>query len=226
MRLSIVFVRFGLREMENEVLAHTIRETQERDLTIRIVDNWGNPESLTALWNRVCMEEVESGTDVLCLLNSDCWVGPGWWPAIVRVFRTRPDVAVCGPHSNCGPQTAPSELQQATTDGWRVRGLERASERCRELWRGRERECEIYGHCFCLRAADFAAAHGFFPELQQGYTLYGSEQSLSRRLRALNRKVVCAMDAYAFHLGQASGRLLPAGTLAAELARGQQLYRR
>lgn len=224
LKLSVVFVRFGLPEMEASSLKTLLANTNCRDLSLRVIDNWGNPESLTALWDRVCNEEIRAGKDVICLLNSDCWVAPGWWGPIEKIFEGSNRVAVCGPLSNCGPQTAPGEVPGAVFDaagpnpGW----LANAANRCRELWPGQFSDCEIYGHCYCVHAAHLRAAKCFMPEVSEGFTLYGSEQALSSRLRKMQLRTVVVKDSYAFHLGQASGKKIK--NLAEEQERGRELY--
>lgn len=214
--------------MEDATLGQLIANTRVREWSLRIVDNWGNPESLTSLWHRTLSEEFLAGADAACLLNSDCWVGEEWWPPIVQALED-PFVAVAGPQSNCGAQTAPSEITQPTVRGWIPDPpmLARAAKKCRELWPGQVREAEISGHCYCLRRDVWHRLSGFSVELRRGYTLYGSEWSLNARARSVGMKTVAVMDSYAFHVGQASGkRGQEAGILdlKEEQAKGRALF--
>ena len=230
MRLSVVFVKFGLPDMELAALAQLVRATRARDWTLRVVDNWGNPETLTALWDRVLREEARAGAEVAVLLNSDCWVARGWDEAIVQAFDSDPQIAVVGPQSNTGPTTAPAEVRapRLRENGWpEVVDVDRAGSRCHELFGTQVRDAEVFGHCYAMRLDAFLAHEGLSPELRAGYTLYGSEQSLSRRFRASGLRTVCAMGAYCYHVGEASGRAAAKRgevDLAAERARGRALY--
>lgn len=230
MRFTIIFVRFGLRAMEDNALAALVANTSAREWGLRVVDNWGNPETLTALWHRVGTEEVNNGADALCFLNSDCWVAPGWDREMFGALAREDGAAVVGPSSNCGPQTAPDEagLVARLEGGWPdLASLAVVGERCQRLWGGTARDCEVYGHCYAIRAADWSLAWGLEPEIRLGYTLYGSEQSLSRRLRNSGRRVLVAPGAYCYHLGEASGRAATARgvvDLQAEREKGRQLF--
>ena len=225
MKLGVVLVRFGLPEMENAVLQTLFENTVSKEWTLHIVDNWGNPETLTEVWNRKCADVIAAGSTGIVLLNNDCWVAPGWNLEIEAAFARDHELGICGPHSNCGQQTAPSDVPAPVLLergyphlGW----LANAAAKCRENWAGQTRPCEIYGHCMVIASRAFTALEGFQAELIKGYTLYGSEQSFSARSRAQGWKVECAMGSYAYHLGQASGRKNPA--LAAEQERGRSLF--
>lgn len=230
MRFSVVFVRFGLQAMENDSLAQLVRATRAGDWTLRIVDNWRNPETLTALWDRVLREEARAGADVAVLLNSDCWVADGWDGAVIAAFNADPNIAVVGPQSNSGPTTAPAEIRvpRLRENGWpEVDGVDRAGARCCELWDGQVRDAEVFGHCYAVQMKAFMAHEGLAPELRAGYTLYGSEQSLSRRFRASGLRTVCAMGTYCYHAGEMSGRAAQRRgeiDLDAERERGWRLY--
>jgi len=229
-RLSVIFVRFGLPEMEQDALAQLVRATRTRDWGLRIVDNWGNPETLTQLWNRVMYEEAVGGADVAVLLNSDCWVASGWDDAVLAAFASDPRIAVVGPQCNTGPSTAPPEVKQPRRreKGWpECVDVDRAGARCAELAFGRIRDCEVFGHCYAVRLSTFLDLLGLRPELDAGYTLYGSEQALSKRIRAAGYRTVAALGAYCYHVGEASGRATASKgviDLDAERARGRSLY--
>lgn len=238
MRLSVIFVRFGLRSMEDDALSQLVRATRARDWGLRVVDNWGNPETLTQLWDRVLREEARGGADVGVLLNSDCWVGAGWDDAVLNAFAQDPRVAVVGPTSNTGPAEpvpgVPSPRVRPDTEpdhpyrGWPVVvDVDRAGERAADLAFGQVRDCDVFGHCYAVRLAAFQYIGGLRPELDAGYTLYGSEQALSRRIRAAGYRTVAALGAYCYHVGEASGRAAAgkgAVDLAAERERGRALY--
>ena len=227
MKLGIILVRFGIPDIEKEVVSTLFENTVSKEWTLHIVDNWGNPESLTEVWNRKCQDVISAGSTGIVLLNNDCWVAPGWNLEIEAAFARNHELGICGPHSNCGSQTAPGEVPAPVLlergcphPGW----LANAAAKCRENWAGRTRPCEIYGHCMVIAARAFCALEGFQAELLRGYTLYGSEQSFSARARARGWASELAMGSYAYHLGQASGRRLPPGALAREQERGRQIF--
>ena len=228
MRFSVVFVRFGLPEMESDSLAQLIRATRARDWGLRVVDNWGNPETLTALWDRVIREEARAGACVITLLNSDCWVAADWDTHVMAAFASDPQIAVVGPQCNTGPTTAPPEVKQPRLrdKGWpEVVDVDRAGARCAEIGALRVRDCEVFGHCYAVRMLPFLAVGGLRPEVDAGYTFYGSEQSLSRRFRAAGHRTVAALGAYCYHVGEASGRASGSGVdIEAERDRGRKLF--
>lgn len=231
MKLSIIFVRFGLREMEDAVLAHTIRHTQgPRELCYRVVDNWGNVESLTSLWHRAVSSEFLSGASYVTLLNSDAWVAPGWWTRIESAFQTDERIAVVGPSSNEGPARAASQIiPPSMVTSWQP-NLDRLtviSQRIRQEMSDSIRDCEIYGHCWTVRRDAWSKMAGFAQELKEGYTLYGSESSFNRRCRVAGWRTVCAESAYVFHVGQLSGKYGEKEgiiNLKAEVEKGLRIY--
>ena len=229
MRTSVIFVRFGLRTMEDDALAFLVRSTWSKQWGLRVVDNIGNPETLVKLWDRVAREEAAGGAEVVCFLNSDCWVGEGWDDECVKVLAD-PRVAVCGPQCNMGPQTAAPEVPVplVVPQGWPDWvGVNRAAAFCRRTWSGQFRESEVYGHCYAVRVDALRKADWLAPEIAGQYTFYGAEQSLSRRLREAGYVTGTAMGAFCFHAGEVSGRAAQARgefDLEAERAKGRRLF--
>lgn len=232
MRISVVFVRFGLPEMENRALACACAGARTRDVAYRVVDNWGNPETLTALWSRVLIEESCAASDLAVMLNSDCFLPTGWDAALVSAFVAHPDLGAAGPSANQGQdqEVPPGDIGQPVHDaaGWPTQeSVDRCATRCREVYGARVDDGDPYGFCYAIRVQATREIGFFDAEVRDGYTLYGSEQAFSRRLRAAGWRVGIVRGAYAYHLGGRSGQegeRRGVVDIATERRRGRELF--
>ncbi len=140
--------------------------------------------------------------EFVCLLNSDTYVTPWGWVAIVNAFLGSDKVAVVGPSTSW-----------ATTEQRLVPAMH-----CRHFWtdsqivgfadRHRKRASvtdvvrlqEISGFAFFIRRSVWMESGGFNPDLKD----YGNEAELCERLTARGFDLMWVKVAYIHHFGQQS----------------------
>ena len=150
--------------------------------------------------SRACEVGAQVATrPYLCLLNSDTYVTPWGWSAIVEVFAGDRRVAVVGPSTSW-----------ATTEQRLIPAMH-----CRHFWtdsqivafakRHLERRSgpdtmdldEINGFAFFIRRDIWTQIGGF----DKALTDYGNESELCVRLRRGGHRLVWARSAYIHHFG-------------------------
>jgi O-antigen biosynthesis protein len=113
--LSIVILNFNKAALTAACLRSLWRHTDGRRYEILVVDNGSEPEDFARLAavrgpfrllrlrdNRFFGEGNNIGAErarapVLCLMNNDVFVTPGWLPPLVRVLESRADCGLVGP---------------------------------------------------------------------------------------------------------------------------------
>lgn len=198
--MLVCFVRYSggaIKGMEDAALATLCANTHAHDWSLRMVDNWDAREPLAALWNRVI---DESTNPYVCLLNSDCFVGPGWDVGVLAALSQK-TVGAVGPYANQGQQCAPDGI--ADGDGTAPGQLTRMARLCRERFAGQIRDARLYGFCLTVARTAWRAAGGFDPAVP----LYGNEEIFLERMKAKGWRAVIAQDSFAWHVGEASARV-------------------
>ena len=175
--------------------------------------------------SRACEAGARFATrDFLCLLNSDTYVTPWGWAAIVDAFLLCDRTAVVGPSTSWA--TTEQRLIPAMhcrhfwTDSQIVGFAERHRKRVPSTDLVRLRE--ISGFAFFIRRDIWEEAGGFDPSLVD----YGNEAELCERLTARGWGLVWVKAAYIHHFGQQSYSRLGDGYIANQKARVALWFKR
>ena len=214
---EVLFVRYSggaLKPMEDAALAQLCAATELPDWSVRVLDNWTRNENLSVIWNELI---GESRAIHVTLLNSDCFVAPGWDAPILAAMHAHPRIGAAGPCANQGPQAQLQPGNVSLPGALPSPGeLARAARLCREQNAGIVKDVHPYGFCLTLRREAWLDAGKFNPEIP----LYGNEDDLLRRMRARAWRTAVIGDSYAWHRGGASAAVAArAGRLDIEAAR-------
>ena len=175
--------------------------------------------------SRACEAGARLATrEFLCLLNSDTYVTPWGWAAIVDTFLRSDRTAVVGPSTSWA--TTEQRLVPAMhcrhfwTDSQIVGFADRHRRRVPSTDRFRLQE--ISGFAFFIRRAVWVQFGGFNPELKD----YGNEAELCERLIVRGWSLVWVKAAYIHHFGQQSYSRLGDDYIANQKARVALWFKR
>jgi len=195
--------------------ARVLAEARDRDPALRFVVNNDNLGFAAACNQAARM--AEGG--VLCFLNNDTVVTPGWLWVLVRQVLDDPRVGLVGPVSNAvanearvGTRYESAQQMQSWADGF--------------TWRhdGRSFRLPMLA-LFC--AVTRREVWNEIGELDEGFGVgLFEDDDYCRRLRRANFHIVCRRDAFVHHWQQASFRLLDAEGYLELYERNRVYYRR
>ena len=188
--VEIIMVRFNLPELEKQCI-QALTDYTDWPIHLTVVDNYKAGERLGVLWNRLI---EASRCPLICLLNSDCLVTPGWMEKMYQGFMSDGLVAVVGPSTNhCG-------TVQAIARGLEPeKALEYAKIVAQE-YTGQREEAELSGFCYLVRKDVWNQVGQFSKE----FSFYGQETELNVRIRQAGFKLLWCKDAFVYHYGAAS----------------------
>ncbi len=163
------------------------------DPKIKVVLNEGNLG-----YARTCNRAARmAGGELLCLLNNDVLLEPGWLEPMVALLMSSSSVGLVG---NVHVRTDDGSIDHAGVElGAEAQFHHRRSlppVSCHEV-------LAVSGACVLVRRADFQAVGGFDERFLNG----GEDIDLCLRLRAAGKKIVLARDSHIrHHVGLSRGR--------------------
>lgn len=185
-KVDIIFVRFNLKEIEDEAIRKVRGNTEYENYSITDVDNYQTRYELSYLWNRLI---EKSDAEFVCLLNTDAFVTKGWLNEIMRAFQDK-EVAAVGP------------------SGDNVGGVQReiGTEEMAKNYRGSYKRCigkdTLSGFCLVIRKSAWKSAGGFPEEVP----FYGGEHAFLVACREEGYKLIWAQGAFVYHKSGASAK--------------------
>lgn len=188
--IPIFVVLYKNPDVEQACLRAVRAHTDLRRVEVVVYDNGPENRNLGAVWNAMidgffshCRSEADPDS-IGVLLNTDCFVTPGWLEKLERVIRVHPKIGFVGPMTNnCGSaQKAPGGYDPDAHAG--------------EV----ELDRFVSGFCLMFRRAAWEEG-GRFPE---DGPFYGQESALIWNARRRGWRTAIVRDCWVRHLGGAS----------------------
>lgn len=91
--VDIIILKYGLPKYESMCIGAVASHT-EYPYHLTVIDNFPTSYNVGQLWNQLI---ERSGSDLVCLLNNDAIVPPGWLEKMVQVVNREKNVGAVGP---------------------------------------------------------------------------------------------------------------------------------
>jgi GT2 family glycosyltransferase len=181
--IPIIVVRYKQPVIEARCLAAVEQHTAHDLAYVCEVDNAPHNHSLSKVWND-CIFAHASALKWVVLLNSDCFVTPGWLSELLAVGNTSSKIAAVGPMTDhCGSR-------QKVPAGYDPSPYKATAALHHHL----------SGFCLLLRVDAWREAGGF----DLAAPLYGQESALIEKCWHLGWETAIAPGVWVEHLGGAS----------------------
>jgi len=211
------YPRYEVIVVDNGSDADTLRvlaEAQQQRRELRVIANPDN-RGFAAACNQAA---AEARGEVLCFLNNDTVVAPGWLSVLVAALEGDPGLGLVGPVSNAVANEARVRTGYGSLDEMLT-------------WA----EAEVWGHdgrwfglpmlalfCTAIRRQVWQEVGG----LDQAFGLgMFEDDDFSRRLRRAGYRLACRRDSFVHHWQQASFQLLDRDQYLALYERNRRYFR-
>ncbi|MCY3684158.1 MAG: glycosyltransferase [Gemmatimonadetes bacterium] len=199
MMIPIFIVLYKMPQIERRCIETLMQHTNLRFAEPIVYDNGPKNQNLAVVWNEM-IEHYQGwrndSDQIGVLLNTDCFVTPGWLEKLLQIMKKYEKVGFVGPMTNnCKTKQKASLFYSSRFFKNRVLFDQRLS-----------------GFCLMFRRQAWIDA-GRFPE---DSPFYGQESALIWNAQCLGWRTAIACGCWVEHLGSASAR-------AAEL-RGEIIY--
>jgi len=196
--IPIFVVRFNMKQMEDKCIRLVAENTTGLHYELRVYDNAQDNEPLGVVWNRMVREEAEDETwlhsqdPAFLLLNTDCFVTPGWLDGLLKVMHAHSKIGFVGPMTN----NTGSPAQKIDRDVFKRQAAHR------EKHKDVIMQHHISGFCLLIRYQAWEEAGGF----DESCPFYGQESALIEKCWRLGWSTAVANWVYVEHLGGATAQ--------------------
>jgi GT2 family glycosyltransferase len=201
--VNIIIIGYNLPKLEKECIESILQNTKW-PYVITYFNNYNSGITLTEIWNRLI---EASSQELICLLNNDTLVHPGWLEKMVETITSNQNIGFVGPSTN----ECHGGYQQ------RYKTKENAlKQSCKASFPTEP----LVGFCLLLKKSIWEKL-GKFDEM---YKLYGQESDLLMRALKQGYRFAWRHDSWVFHYGEASAKAFKIN-IAMERHKAQILYK-
>jgi len=188
--VPIFIVKYKMPDMEKRCIEAVEQNTEPGTYVLQIVDNGRENRNLSTVWNQMIDNAApiwkHDPEPMGVLLNTDCFVTPGWLSRMVEVAHMDERIGFVGPTTNnCGSHQKVPDGYDPQSQAGRV-----------------SVDVHLSGFCLLFKRACWEEAGRFCEDAP----FYGQESALIEAAWKKGWHTVLAWDVWVEHLGGASAK--------------------